>query len=71
VWLPQGGGREGVRDGRRVESWFFSCGGDDPHTYVRVRDEPAPVGEPSGTRITVPLAAGRPPANARLRRLVG
>src|SRR4051794_30368031 len=72
VWLAQGGGRlEGVHDGRRVESWFFPSGGDDPYAYVHVRDEPAPVGEPSGTRITVPLAAGRPPANARLRRLVG
>jgi hypothetical protein len=57
--------------GGRVESWFFPSGGDDPYAYVHVRDEPAPVGEPSGTRITVPLAAGRPPANARLRRLVG
>src|SRR4051794_37675331 len=72
VWLAQGGGRlEGVHDGRRVESWFFPSGGDDPYAYVHVRDEPAPVGEPSGTRITVPLAAGPPPANARLRRLVG
>lgn len=72
VWLAQGGGRlEGVRDGRRVESWFFPSGGDDPYAYVHVRDEPAPTGEPAGTRITVPLAAGRPPANARLRRLVG
>jgi hypothetical protein len=71
VWLAQGGGRlEGVRDGHRVESWFFPSGGDDPYAYVHVRDEPAPVGEPSGTRITVPLAAARPPANARLRRLV-
>ena len=75
VWLAQGGGRiEGVRDGRRVESWFFPSGGDDPYAYVHVRDEPARGVEPdrrSGTRITVPLAAGRPPANARLRRLVG
>src|SRR3954468_21874143 len=72
VWLAQGGGRlEGVHDGRRVESWFFPSGGDDPYAYVHVRDESASVGEPPGTRITVPLAAGRPPANARLRRLVG
>ena len=70
VWLAQGGGRlESVRDGRLVESWFFPSGGDDPYAYVHVRDEPA--GGPPGTRITVPLAAGRPPANARLRRLVG
>ena len=42
VWLAQGGGRiEGVRDGRRVESWFFPSGGDDPYAYVHVRDEPA------------------------------
>ena len=69
VWLAQGGGRlEGVHSGRRVESWFFPSGGDDPYAYVHVRDEPA--SEPSGTRITVPLAAGAPPANARLRRLV-
>src|SRR3954451_23526443 len=70
VWLAQGGGRlESVRDGRAVESWFFPSGGDDPYAYVHVRDEPAD--EPSGTRITVPLATARPPANARLRRLVG
>src|SRR4051812_6127775 len=70
VWLAQGGGRlESVRDGRAVESWFFPSGGDDPYTYVHVRDEPAEG--PSGTQITVPLATGRPPANARLRRLVG
>ena len=42
VWLAQGGGRlEGVRDGRRVESWFFPSGGDDPYAYVHVRDEPS------------------------------
>ena len=70
VWLAQGGGRlEGVRDGRRVESWFFPSGGDDPYAYVHVRDEPA--SERSGTCITVPLGTGKPPANARLRRLVG
>ena len=70
VWLAQGGGRlEGVRDGRRVESWFFPSGGDDPYAYVHVRDEAST--DPPGTSITVPLAAGRPPANARLRRLVG
>ena len=70
VWLAQGGGRlEGVRDGRRVESWFFPSGGDDPYAYLHVRDEAST--DPPGTSITVPLAAGRPPANARLRRLVG
>jgi hypothetical protein len=60
VWLAQGGGRlEGVRDAPFVESWFFPSGGDDPYAYVHVRDEPA--NQPSGTRITVPLAsaAGR------------
>jgi hypothetical protein len=79
VWLAQGGGRiEGVHAGRLVESWFFPSGGDDPYAYVHVRDEQASAAaraqlglELSGARITVPLAAGRPPANARLRRLVG
>jgi hypothetical protein len=79
VWLAQGGGRiEGVQQGRVVESWFFPSGADDPYAYVHVRDEPASAAaraqlglDGSGTRITVPLAAGRPPANARLRRLVG
>jgi len=79
VWLAQGGGRiEGVHEGRVVESWFFPSGGDDPYAYVHIRDEPASAAaraqlglDGSGTRITVPLAAGRPPANARLRRLVG
>ena len=74
VWLAQGGGRlEGARDGRVVESWFFPSGGDDPYAYVHVRDEVAEAAtlgfEHSGTRITVPLSAGRP-TNARLRRLV-
>jgi hypothetical protein len=74
VWLAQGGGRlEAVKDGRLVESWFFPSSGDDPYAFVHVRDEeadlkPGPGG--SGTRITVPLAAGKPPANTRLRRLV-
>jgi hypothetical protein len=79
VWLAQGGGRiEGVRGGRLVESWFFPSGGDDPYAYMHVRDEPAAAAErarmgfdESGTRVSVPLAAGRPPANARLRRVVG
>ena len=79
VWLAQGGGRiEGLHDGRLVESWFFPSGGDDPYAYVHVRDEEAGAAtrrelglDGSGTRITVPLAATRLPANARLRRLVG
>ena len=72
VWMAQGGGRlEGVHDGRRVESWFFPAAGNDPYAYVHVRDEAASADDPPGTRITVPLAAGPPPANARLRRLVG
>jgi hypothetical protein len=78
VWLAQGGGRlQGLRDGHLVESWFFPSGGDDPYAYVHVRDELASDAEraalgleDAGTRITVPLAFGRPPANARLRRLV-
>ena len=78
VWLAQGGGRiEGVKEGRLVESWFFPSGGDDPYAFMHVRDEDASPDagarlglDGSGTRITVPLAAGRPPANTRLRRLV-
>ncbi len=70
VWLAQGAGRiEGVRDGRAVETWFFPASGDDPYGYVHVRDEPAP-GSPSGTCVTVPLAAERLPADGRLRALV-
>jgi hypothetical protein len=79
VWLAQGGGRiEGLHAGRLVESWFFPSGGDDPYAYVHVRDEEASGAarrelglDGSGTRITVPLASARLPANARLRRLVG
>jgi hypothetical protein len=79
VWLAQGGGRiEGLHEGRLVESWFFPSGGDDPYAYVHDRDEEASSAarrelglDGSGTRITVPLASGRLPANARLRRLVG
>jgi hypothetical protein len=79
VWLAQGGGRiESLHAGRLVESWFFPSGGDDPYAYVHVRDEEASAAaraklglDGTGTRITVPLASGRPPANARLRRLVG
>ncbi len=70
VWLAQGAGRiEGVRDGRAVESWFFPAAGDDPYAYMHVRDEPA-AGVPSGTRVTVPLAAERLPSDGRLRALV-
>jgi hypothetical protein len=70
VWLAQGAGRiEGVRKGRAVESWFFPAARDDPFAYIHVRDEPAP-GAPSGTRVTVPLAAERLPADGRLRTLV-
>ena len=70
VWLAQGAGRiEGVRDGRAVESWFFPATGDDPYAYMHVRDEPV-SGVPSGTRVTVPLAAERLPSDGRLRALV-
>jgi hypothetical protein len=70
VWLAQGAGRiEGVRAGRAVESWFFPAAGDDPYAYIHVRDEPAP-GMPSGTRVSVPLATERLPADGRLRTLV-
>ena len=81
VWLAQGGGRiESVHAGRLVESWFFPSSGDDPYGYAHVREQEATAAAraelglglaKSGTRITVPLAAGAPPANARLRRLVG
>jgi hypothetical protein len=70
VWLAQGAGRiEGVRAGRAVESWFFPAARDDPFAYIHVRDEAAPEA-PSGTRVTVPLAAERLPADGRLRTLV-
>jgi hypothetical protein len=70
VWLAQGAGRiEGVRDGRTVESWFFPAAGDDPYAYLHVRDHRA-SGEGSGTRVTVPLALERLPADGRLRTLV-
>lgn len=58
-----------MRDGRRVESWFFPAARDDPFAYIHVRDEHAP-GAPSGTRVTVPLAAERLPPDGRLRTLV-
>ncbi|HWH43754.1 MAG TPA: hypothetical protein VNT32_03405 [Thermoleophilaceae bacterium] len=70
VWLAQGAGRiEGARDGRAVESWFFPAAGDDPYAYLHVRDEEAPDLTP-GTRVTVPLALERLPADGRLRTLV-
>jgi hypothetical protein len=70
VWLAQGAGRiQGARDGRTVESWFFPAAGDDPYAYIHVRDELAPEAAP-GTRVTVPLAAERLPAEGRLRTLV-
>src|SRR5688500_11385714 len=72
VWLAQGGGRiEGLHAGRLVESWFFPSAGDDPYGYAHVRDEAATAAARAdlgladgGTRVTVPLAAGAPPANA-------
>jgi hypothetical protein len=78
VWLAQGGGRiQGVRAERAVESWFLPAAGDDPYVYTHVLDASATpairrdLGIPrEGTRVTVPLADGRLPPNARLRRLV-
>ena len=78
VWLAQGGGRiQGVRGERAVESWFLPAAGDDPYVYTHVLDTPATpairrdLGIPrEGTRVTVPLADGRLPPNARLRRLI-
>ncbi len=78
VWLAQGGGRiQGVRRGRAVESWFLPAGGDEPYVYVHVLDAEATSAvrralgiAHEGTRVTVPLADGRLPPNARLRRLV-
>lgn len=70
VWLAQGAGRiEGVREERRVESWFFPAAGDEPYAYVHVRDEAAPS-VASFTEVTVPLAAERLPVEGRLRTLV-
>ncbi len=70
VWLAQGAGRiQGARDGRAVESWFFPAAGDDPYAYIHVRDDLAPDAAP-GTKVTVPLAAERLPAEGRLRTLV-
>jgi hypothetical protein len=71
VWLAHGAGRiEGVRDGQAVESWFFPAAGDDPYAYLHVRDEPAQREQRSYTRVTVPLALERLPADGRLRTLV-
>lgn len=78
VWLAQGGGRiQGVRGGRAVESWFLPAGGDEPYVYTHVLDARATrsihreLGIPhEGTRVTVPLADGRLPPSARIRRLV-
>jgi hypothetical protein len=78
VWLAQGGGRiQGVRGERAVESWFLPGGGDEPYVYTHVLDTRATRAVPrelgiahEGTRVTVPLADGRLPPNARLRRLI-
>src|SRR5205823_1169885 len=78
VWLAQGGGRiQGVRGERAVESWFFPGGGDEPYVYTHVLDVRATRAirrrlgiAHEGTRVTVPLADGRLPPNARLRRLI-
>jgi hypothetical protein len=78
VWLAQGGGRiQGVRAERAVETWFLPAAGDEPYVYTHVLDAPATsalrreLGIPrEGTRVTVPLAEGRLPPNARLRRLM-
>ena len=70
VWMAQGAGRiESIRGARAVESWFFPAAGDSPYAYVHVRDELVPATS-SGTRVTVPLAAERLPAEGRLRTLV-
>ena len=79
VWLAQGGGRiQGVRGQRAVESWFLPGGGDEPYVYTHLLDTRATrevrreLGiAREGTRVTVPLADGRLPPNARLRRLIG
>jgi YVTN family beta-propeller protein len=77
VWLAQGGGRlQGVRGERAVESWFLPGGGDEPYVYTHMLDTRATRAirrelriAREGTRVTVPLADGRLPPNARLRRL--
>jgi hypothetical protein len=78
VWLAQGGGRiQGVRGERAVESWFLPADGDEPYVYTHVLDGRATRAirrelgiAHEGTRVTVPLADGRLPPSARLRRLV-
>jgi hypothetical protein len=78
VWLAQGGGRiQGVRGERAVETWFLPAAGDEPYVYTHVLDTHATLAirrelgiSREGTRVTVPLADGRLPPNARLRRLV-
>jgi hypothetical protein len=78
VWLAQGGGRiQGVRGERAVESWFLPGGGDEPYVYTHVLETRATRAvrrelgiAHEGTRVTVPLADGRLPPNARLRRLI-
>jgi len=78
VWLAQGGGRiQGVRGERAVESWFLPADGDEPYVYTHVLDARATAAirrqlgiAHEGTRVTVPLADGRLPPSARLRRLV-
>src|SRR3954469_35472 len=78
VWPAQGGGRiQGVRGERAVETWFLPAAGDEPYIYTHVLDASATpairreLGIPrEGTRVTVLLANGRLPPNARLRRLV-
>ncbi|MBV9816944.1 MAG: hypothetical protein JOZ07_01180 [Solirubrobacterales bacterium] len=78
VWLAQGAGRiEGIRDRQTVESWFFPAPGDDPYAFCHVIDRPASAQDRealgvavSGTRVTVPLIAGRLPAPGRLRTIV-
>ena len=66
-----------MRGERAVESWFLPADGDEPYVYTHVlagratraiRRELGIARE--GTRVTVPLADRRLPANARLRRLV-
>ena len=78
VWLAQGGGRiQGIRGDRAVESWFLPAGGDEPYLYTHVLDTDVTPAvrrafgiQREGTRVTVPLADGRLPPNARVRRLV-
>ena len=78
VWLAQSAGRiQGVRAGMVVESWFFPAPGDEPYAFVHVRETAATPSDlkelgvaESGTRVTVPLAAGRLPPAGRLRALV-